>query len=78
MITSYSMKSESEDRAELFAALFVDGAHSRLREIAESDPVVRSKIRLMMRFLSRIDPRMNEWYFRKRLGKNWHALTREK
>ena len=78
MITSYSMKSQSEDRAELFAALFVDGAHSRLREIADADPVVRSKIRFMMRLLSRIDPLMNERYFRKRLGENWHALIREK
>ncbi len=77
-ITSYSMKSVWEDRAELFAALFVEQVHPRLRQIADGDPVVRSKIRFMMQLLGRIDPAMNERYFRKRLGENWHGLTREK
>jgi hypothetical protein len=77
-ITTYSMKSMWEDRAELFAALFVEKAHPRLREIADVDPVVRSKIRFMMRHLGRIDPSMNERYFRKRLGANWYGLTRGK
>ncbi len=74
----YSMKSKWEDRAELFAALFVDKAHPRLREIADADPVVRSKIRFMLRLLGRIDPSMNERYFRKRLGAHWYGLTRGK
>ena len=76
VITTYSMKSKWEDRAELFAALFVEKAQPRLREIADADPVVRSKIRLMVRILGRIDPSMNERYFRKRLGANWDGLTR--
>jgi len=76
VITTYSMKSMWEDRAELFAALFVEKAHPRLREIADADPVVRSKIRFMMRLLGRIDPSMNERYFRKRLGANWYGLAR--
>jgi hypothetical protein len=77
-ITTYATKSMWEDRAELFAALFVEKAQPRLREIADADPVVRSKIRLMVRILGRIDPSMNERYFRKRLGANWHGLTRKK
>jgi hypothetical protein len=77
-ITTYSMKSMWEDRAELFAALFVEKTHPRLRQIADADPVVRSKIRLMMRILGRIDPSMNERYFRKRLGAIWYVLTRGK
>jgi hypothetical protein len=78
VITTYSMKSKWEDRAELFAALFVDKAHPRLREIADADPVVRSKIRFMLRLLGRIDPSMNEPYFRKRLGAHWYGLARGK
>jgi hypothetical protein len=77
-ITAYATKSISEDRAELFAALFVEKAQPRLREIADADPVVRSKIRLMARILVRIDPAMNERYFRRRFGAKWPALTREK
>jgi len=77
-ITTYATKSMWEDRAELFAALFVEKAQPRLREIADADPVVRSKIRLMVRILGRIDPSMSERYFRKRLGANWHGLDRKK
>jgi hypothetical protein len=78
VISTYSMKSMWEDRAELFAALFVEDAHPRLREIADADPVVRSKIRFMMGLLGRIDPSMNERYFRKRLGADWYGLARRK
>lgn len=78
VITSYSMKSIWEDRSEVFAALFVDKAHPRLREIADADPVVLGKIRLMMRLLSRIDPSMSERYFRKRLGAKLYGLARER
>ena len=74
-ITSYAMKSMWEDRAEVFAALFVDGAHPRLRQIARTDPVVRGKVRLMLRLLGRIDPSMDERYFRARLGESWQGLT---
>ncbi len=75
VITSYSMKSAWEDRAEVFAALFVDEAHPRLRQIADGDSVVRSKVRFMMRLLRRIDASMDERYFRTRLGENWRALA---
>lgn len=75
VITSYSMKSMPEDRAEVFAALFVDEAHPRLRQIAQADPVVRSKVRLMMQLLRRIDPSMNDRYFRARLGEHWRGLA---
>jgi hypothetical protein len=74
-ITSYAAKSMWEDRAEVFAALFVDEAHPRLRQIASADPVVRSKVRFMMRLLGRIDPSMNDRFFRTRLGEHWRGLA---
>lgn len=76
VITSYSMKSMWEDRAELFAALFVEKTQWRLRQIADADPVVRRKIRYLARNLRRIDPSINEQYFRKKLGESWLRLTR--
>jgi hypothetical protein len=77
-ITAYSLKSAWEDRAEIFAALFVDAAHPRLRQIAEADPVVRRKIEHMMRLLKRTDPAMNEAFFRRRLGAHWSAIADNK
>ena len=71
IITAYSAKSSAEDRAELFAAMMDEEAHPRLREIATADPVVRRKIRYLVRFLGRIDPAMGDGYFRKRLGTYW-------
>jgi hypothetical protein len=71
IITAYSAKSSAEDRAELFAAMMDEEAHPRLREIAAADPVVRRKIRYLVRFLERIDPAMGGSYFRKRLGVYW-------
>lgn len=76
-ITTYSTKSIWEDRAEVFAALFVEKAHARLSRVADADPVVRSKVRFMMRLLGRIDPSMNDRYFRNRLRENWDVLTRK-
>lgn len=67
-VTTYAAKSSSEDRAELFAALMDEETYPRLREIAAADPVVRRKIRYLIRFLERIDPAMGTSYFRKRLG----------
>lgn len=75
IITTYSAKSSSEDRAELFAALMDEDTYPRLREIAAADPVVRRKIRYLVRFLERIDPAMGSRYFRKRLGEFWQPLT---
>jgi hypothetical protein len=75
IITSYSAKSSAEDRAELFAALMDEATYPRLREIAAADPVVRRKIRYLVRFLERIDPAMGSGYFRKRLGEYWQPLT---
>lgn len=75
IITTYSAKSSSEDRAELFAALMDEDTYPRLREIAAADPVVRRKIRYLVRFLGRIDPAMGSSYFRKRLGEYWQPLT---
>jgi hypothetical protein len=75
IITAYSAKSSSEDRAELFAALMDEETYPRLREIAAADPVVRRKIRYLIGFLERIDPAMGSNYFRKRLGKFWQPLT---
>ena len=71
IITAYSAKSSAEDRAELFATLMDEETHPRLREIAAADPVVRRKIRYLVRFLGRIDPAMGDSYFRKRLGTYW-------
>jgi hypothetical protein len=76
IITTYSAKSSPEDRAELFAALMDEETYPRLREIAAADPVVRRKIRYLIRFLERIDPAMGGSYFRKRLGEYWQPLTR--
>jgi hypothetical protein len=76
LITAYSAKSSAEDRAELFAALMDRDTYPRLREIASADPVVRRKIRYLVRFLERIDPAMGSSYFRKRLGEYWQPLTR--
>lgn len=76
IITAYSAKSSAEDRAELFAALMDEETYPRLREIAAADPVVRRKIRYLVRFLERIDPAMGSAYFRKRLGEYWQPLTR--
>ena len=75
IITTYSAKSSAEDRAELFAALMDEGTYPRLREIAAADPVVRRKIRYLVRFLERVDPAMGGSYFRKRLGEYWQPLT---
>lgn len=75
IITTYSAKSSQEDRAELFAALMDEETYPRLREIAAADPVVRRKIRYLVRFLGRIDPAMGSSYFRKRLGEYWQPLT---
>lgn len=75
IITAYSAKSSWEDRAELFGALMDEETYPRLREIAAADPVVRRKIRYLVRFLGRIDPTMGSSYFRKRLGKYWQPLT---
>jgi len=75
IITTYSAKSSSEDRAELFAALMDEETYPRLREIAAEDPVVRRKIGYLVRFLERIDPALGGSYFRKRLGEHWQALT---
>jgi hypothetical protein len=75
IITTYSSKSSAEDRAELFAALMDEDTYPRLREIAAADPVVRRKIRYLIRFLERIDPAMGSSYFRKRLGEYWQPLT---
>ena len=75
IITSYSAKSSWEDRAELFAALMDEDTYPRLREIAAADPVVRRKIRYLVRFLERIDPAMGGGYFPNRLGKYWQPLT---
>ncbi len=75
IITTYSAKSSSEDRAELFAALMDEETYPRLREIAAADPVVRRKIRYLVRFLERIDPAMGSGHFRKRLGEYWQPLT---
>jgi hypothetical protein len=61
----------------VFAALFVEKAHARLSRVADADPVVRSKVRFMMRLLGRIDPSMNDRYFRNRLRENWDVLTRK-
>lgn len=76
IITAYSAKSSAEDRAELFAALMDEETYPRLREIAAADPVVRRKIRYLVRFLERIDPAMGSAYFHKRLGEYWQPLTR--
>ena len=76
LITTYAEKSSAEDRAELFAALMDEETYPRMREIAAADPVVRRKIRYLIRFLERIDPAMGSSYFRKRLGEYWQPLTR--
>jgi hypothetical protein len=75
IITTYSAKSSWEDRAELFSALMDEETYPRLREITAADPVVRRKIRYLVRFLERIDPAMGTSYFRKRLGEYWQPLT---
>jgi hypothetical protein len=75
IITAYSAKSSWEDRAELFSALMDEETYPRLREITAADPVVRRKIRYLVRFLERIDPAMGTSYFRKRLGEYWQPLT---
>ena len=74
MITTYSLKSVWEDRAEIFAALFVDAAHERLAEIAAKDPAVRRKIRRMMTILRGMDPALDRRYFQRRLGAQWSAI----
>jgi hypothetical protein len=75
VITTYSMKSMWEDRADLFAALFVETAYPRLRQIVGADPTVRRKIRYMMRILEQLDPTINERYFREQLGESLYSLT---
>jgi hypothetical protein len=67
-VTGYAMSSDWEDRAELFAALFAEHAHPRLRAIAQSDPIVRHKLRRLIRFLQRLDPALDERHFRGRVG----------
>jgi len=76
IITTYSARSSWEDRAELFAALMDEETWPRLKEIADTDPVVRRKIRYLVRLLERIDPAMGSGYFRTRLGEYWQPLTR--
>jgi hypothetical protein len=75
MITTYSLKSVWEDRAEIFAALFVDAAHARLADIAVRDPAVRRKIRRMMAILHGIDPALDRRYFQRRLGAEWSRIA---
>jgi hypothetical protein len=75
-ITTYSMKSVWEDRAEIFAALHADENRSPLKVIAESDAVARKKIRRMMALLRRMGPNMNEAHFRRRLGAAGYEKTR--
>jgi hypothetical protein len=67
-VTGYAMSSLWEDRAELFAALFAEHAYPRLREIARSDPIVRHKLRHLIRFLQRIDPAMDGQHFQDRIA----------
>ena len=58
-VSTYSMSSEFEDRAEIHAALF-DATHYRmLMRIAGEDPIVRRKVAYVLEFLRRIDPALD-------------------
>jgi hypothetical protein len=70
-LTAYAMKSAAEDRAEVAAALFMDGTRASFRRIMGADPVIRRKAKAIMRKLQAIDASMSRTYFRAMLGFEW-------
>lgn len=65
-LNHYSTTGVEEDKAEIFAYLFIDPAELARR--AETDPVLRAKAELMKRLLLEFCPEMTEAYLN-RIGK---------
>ena len=64
-VSTYSMSSEFEDRAEIHAALFDAAHYGLLMRIAGEDAIVRRKVTYVLEFLRRIDPSLDAEYFRR-------------
>lgn len=61
-LTRYGTAAVEEDKAELFAHMVVDGDY--VKERAAKDPVLRSKIDLLKRRLSKFDPAMGPAFWK--------------
>lgn len=64
-VNHYSMSSIEEDKAEIFAALFVNEQHTKLSEWCLEDRILEAKMNYMKSFLSRVDNDFNASYWQK-------------
>ena len=62
-INLYAMSALEEDKAEIYASLFVCPEYERIKEWAGSDPILASKIKYMKRFLKGLEQTMDEKYW---------------
>ena len=62
-INLYAMSALEEDKAEIYASLFVCPEYERITSWTEKDPILFSKIKYMKRFLERLDQTMDESYW---------------
>lgn len=57
-VNRYSMSAMEEDKAEVYAALFVRSERAQMLAIGERDPILRHKIEYMIAFVSTLDVAM--------------------
>ncbi|MHC4777443.1 MAG: hypothetical protein ACYTFG_02570 [Planctomycetota bacterium] len=77
-INVYSMSGLEEDKAEIFAILFVEEEYRTVRKWAQKDLLLDGKMKHIRKFLLRIDKSMNAAYWAGLFGKGVEdALPRE-
>ncbi|MGI8922972.1 MAG: putative zinc-binding metallopeptidase [Fimbriimonadales bacterium] len=64
-IDAFSMSGLEEDKAEIYAALFVADEHKRIMKMAEDDSIILSKVNLMKQALQKWCPELNEAFWQK-------------
>ena len=67
-VTKYAMSSIEEDKAEVFAALFISDEYKKMMEWSRDDKVLLSKIQYMKNFLKSIDSEFTEEYWKRLHG----------
>jgi hypothetical protein len=62
-VNRYAMSAIEEDKAEIFAALFIKEHHDKLARWSLEDNVLLAKMKYMKSFLKKIDPRFTDRYW---------------
>jgi len=64
-INKFSMSGLEEDKAEIYAALFVADEHRNVAKMAGEDPIISSKVTLMKESLRKWCPEFNDAFWQK-------------